>query len=85
MVLDSLRSDWRETDKVLVIVELGIIVSALFMGFQFMEYHSALEDEGCRYYYENYVDGYEGGEFLNRTEYKEFQSTGFRHGFPDAR
>ena len=75
--LSSLQSDWRETDKILVLVELGIIVGAFFMGFQFMEYRNAMEDEGCRYYYEGYVPGFEyseGGEFLNSSEYEKVKA-----------
>jgi len=78
-MFSSLRSDWRETDKVLVLIEVGIILATSFMGFQFMEYHSALEDEGCEYYYEVHVPGVDDasrGEFLNRSEYEERQSSG---------
>lgn len=77
-MIQRLREDWRETDKILVLVELGIIVATAFMGFQFMEYNSALENEGCRYYYEEHVPGWEdtGGEFMNSTEYERQQKLG---------
>lgn len=75
-MINSLRRDWRETDKILVLVELGIVVAASFMGFQFMEYKATMEEEGCRVYYENFVPGFEygGGEFLNSSEYEERKS-----------
>lgn len=82
-VFSSLRSDWRDTDKILVLIELGIILATSFMGFQFMEYRSALESEGCEYYYEVHVPGVDDasrGEFLNSSEYesrKESDLPGF--------
>lgn len=84
MSLEGLKSDWKETDKVLVAVELGIVLAAGFMGFQFMQYHDALTEEGCRYYYSNHVEDFEffeGGEFLNRTEYLERRRSGVSGGF----
>jgi len=75
-MINSLRRDWRETDKILVLIELGIILAVSFMGFQFMEYRSTMEEEGCRVYYENSVPGFEygGGEFLNSSEYEQRKS-----------
>lgn len=70
------REEWQDADKVYVVVTAGFILAAGFMGFQFMEYRNALEDEGCRYYYETHVDGVEdtsNGTFMNSTEYQRVQ------------
>jgi len=75
-MIQRLKEDWKNTDKILVLVEVLIILSTVFMGFQFLEYRNALVNEGCRYYYSEHVPGWSdtGGSFMNRTEYKKAKS-----------
>lgn len=70
------REEWQNADKVYVLVTLGFIAAALFMGFQIMEQRSDLNQKGCRYYYERHVPGFNmspNGEFMNSTEYRQAQ------------
>lgn len=67
------KQDFQEADKVRLVIDAALILAVLFMAFQFTEYRTAMEEEGCRYYYESYVPGfeYDGGQFVNSSEYQE--------------
>lgn len=78
-MFSSLKKGLEDGDNILMLIRLGIAVCVVFMGFQFIEFRQAMETEGCRYYYNEYVGGapgdsdYSEGIFVNSSELEKLK------------